>query len=152
LAATMLVLRIATTPITDFDSLAYHLPVMAKWYQTQRFAMLEEFYTTVHRTSYYPHGWEALSALFILPFGEDFVVALPNVVASLLFAVAVYVPALAVGARRVPALAFALLVATAPIVRKHVTTMHVDLALAAYFMAGVALALGPRTPARAVLF
>ena len=152
LAATVLLLRLAVTPITDFDSLAYHLPVMAKWYQTHRFAMLEEFYSTLYPTSYYPHGWEALSALFILPFGDDFLVALPNLVAWFLFTTSIYATSVVFGARRVAALAFALVAGTTPIVRDHVTTMHVDLALAAYFMGAVALAVGARNPARAALF
>src|SRR5262249_51615115 len=35
-----LVVRLAVTPITEHDSLAYHLPVMAAWAQTHRLVTL----------------------------------------------------------------------------------------------------------------
>src|SRR5262249_15289401 len=143
LVGASLLIRLATTPTTDYDSLAYHLPVMARWYQSHRFTMLEQFYDGPVQLSRYPYGWEALAATFLMPFGNDFLVALPNLVAWLLFGVGIHVVAVQVGARPIPALAFTLLALTTPIAREHVETMHVDLALGAFFMAGVGLALAP---------
>ncbi len=152
-AGTSLLLRLAATPITDYDSLAYHLPVMAKWYQTHAFVMLDQFYEGRLQVSRYPYGWEALSTLFLLPFGEDVLVALPNLMAWLVFGLATHVVAVRLGARPLPALVFTFLLLTSPIVREHVTTMHVDLALGAFFMAGLAFALGSaRDPINAALF
>jgi len=152
-AGTSLLLRLAATPITDYDSLAYHLPVMAKWYQTHAFVMLDQFYELRLQISRYPYNWEALSALFLLPFGDDFLVALPNLIASSIFGLGTYVAAVRLGARRLSALVFSFLVITTPIAREQITTMHVDLALGALFMAGFALALGtPRAPVTAGLF
>jgi hypothetical protein len=69
---------IMTCPITDYDSLAYHLPTMAQWYQTGTFPLLEQF----HQISRYPYNWEVLCTLFLYPLGgNDLLVALPNLIA-----------------------------------------------------------------------
>jgi len=153
LATTSLLLHLAATPITEYDSLAYHLPTMASWYQAHAFVMLDQFYEGRLQISRYPYGWEALSALLLFPFGDDFLVALTNLLAWLLFGVGTYVVAARLGARPLFALAFAFLLLTTPIACEHVAMMRVDLPLGAFFMAGLALALGtPRSPPTAALF
>ncbi len=141
IAGTGLMIRSTATPITDYDSLAYHLPVMAKWYQTHAFVMLEQFFEGRFQISRYPYSWEALSTLFLLPLREDFLLAFPNLVAWAVFGLGISLVAIVLGAPRSGALAFAFLALTMPLVRAHVMTMHVDLALGAFFVAGVAFAL-----------
>jgi len=136
LVAAALLVRLAATPIVDYDSLAYHLPAIAAFLHARRLVPLAQF----PALSRYPFGWEALAALFVLPFGEDFLVALPNLVAWTIFGIAVHGTARTLGARRTPAAAAALLAATTPLVRGLVDTLHVDLAFGAFFLAAVALA------------
>jgi len=147
-----LLVRLATAPITDYDSLAYHLPAMAKWYQVHALVTPEpidasRFAAQVGR---YPFDWEVLCTLFLLPFREDFLVAVPNLLAWLIFGLATYLLAVELGARRMHALAAAFLLLAMPITRRQVDTMHVDLPLASFFMAGLYFAFaGATTPSPA---
>jgi len=125
-------------PITEFDSLSYHLPTMAGWYQHHSFVMLEQFYYP-EIISTYPYNWEALCTLFLRPFHEDFLVALPNSVAWALFGVATCSLGIEMGATRIKSMAAAALVLTLPMVAHLVNTMHVDLPFAAVFMGGLYL-------------
>jgi hypothetical protein len=147
IASVGLVLLWQTTsrPITDWDSLRYHLPTMANWYQTGSLAMLDQYAQMsrslpsrdelqLHR---FPYSWEALCALFFMPFREDFLVAFPNLVAWILLGLSIYLVSLQVGATRTHGMAAAGLMLTVPIVIEHVNTMHVDLPFAAFFMVGV---------------
>ncbi|MBO3459981.1 hypothetical protein G7B40_011165 [Aetokthonos hydrillicola Thurmond2011] len=83
----ILFLYSAVQPIIDSDSLWYHLPSMARWYQDFSFTKLPEFArftaatSMVEQIGYYPYTWEAFCTLFILPFKEDFLVTLPNLIA-----------------------------------------------------------------------
>jgi len=142
-----LLVQLAVRPITDYDSLAYHLPRMAQWYQA-RALPVPELELGVGRfgrqVSRYPFGWELLCTLFLLPFGEDFLVALPNLLAWLMLGVAIYLVAMEFGARRLLALTGAFLVLATPVARRSVNTMHVDLSLAAFFMAGLYFAFSHR--------
>jgi len=130
--------QVGLVPINETDSLSYHMPAMAQWYQSHAFVMPGGVMATVTR---YPYDWEALCALFLLPFGDDFLVASPNVLAWLVFGLSIYVTSIELGARRVDALAGTLLASTLPVTRGVLTTMHVDLPLAAFFMAGLYFAL-----------
>ncbi|MCS6862231.1 MAG: hypothetical protein NZT92_18150, partial [Abditibacteriales bacterium] len=131
--------KVATRPITDWDSLMFHLPVMAKWYQTGSFTMLEQFYHPESNSiqSTYPYNWESLCALFLMPFREDFLVTLPNLVVWGVLGLSVYLLSLQAGAIRPYALAATSFVLAVPMMVKHVHTLHVDLPLTAFFMAGV---------------
>ena len=128
--------RLATQPITEYDSLGYHLPVMANWYQKQSFAMLEEFYYPEFPSTY-PYNWEVLCTLFLMPFGEDFLVALPNLIAWVLLGISTHSISREMGATRTKSLGASALVLTLPIVMRHVNEMHADLPFAALFMAGL---------------
>src|SRR3989442_6371697 len=76
-----------------------------------------------------------------MPFQGDFLVAFPNLIAWLIFGLATYLVAVELGARRIHALTAAFLLLAMPITRKHVDTMHVDLPLRSFFMAGLYFAL-----------
>src|SRR5439155_7447913 len=57
LAALTMGIQAAVTPITDYDSLAYHLPTMAQWVYARRIARLTHFASTIR---FYPFAWEAV--------------------------------------------------------------------------------------------
>lgn len=134
-------LQLALQPITEHDSLGYHLTAVARWLQAGALVPLE-------RTDYvgrYPYGWELVCGLFILPFGDDFLVALPNLAVWTLLGVAVFVCGRQLGAPRLHALAAALCLLGLVVTRELVPTARTDLAVAAFFMAGVASALASTT-------
>ncbi len=151
-------LRLAWTvfsvPIVEYDSLGYHLPTLARWYQRGRFEMLEQFYYP-ELPSTYPYGWHILGALCIMPFRGDLAVAFPNLIAWAMLGLAVYRAGIELGATRAKGLAAAALVQCIPLVVEHVNEMHVDLALAAFFMSGLSLAVSfsrRRSPVHLALF
>jgi hypothetical protein len=146
---TTLFLRAVTTVVIEPDSLGYHLPAVAQWYQAGKLWPLERS----DQIGHYPYAWELFSLLFVLPFGDDGAVLVPNVLAWGFLGLALYRVARELGTGRLPALVSALAVLGIPLVRHVITTLHVDLALAAFFVAAVASTLGlarTRTPADAV--
>ncbi len=136
--ALSLFIRLASIPITDYDSLAYHLPTMARWYRAHALVLgPEQMGRFAQQLARYPSGWELICTIFLLPFREDFLVALPNLAAWVVLGLATHLLAVEVGARPIEALTAALLLLAMPITRKQVDTMHVDLPLGALFVAGV---------------
>ncbi len=125
-----------SVPVTDYDSLAYHMPAMAEWYQTGFLKML----TPSGQIGRYPYGWEVLCTLFMFPFRGDVAVTLPNFAAWLLLGLGVYVLSAQIGARRLYRLSAAALTLTVPLVLANINTMHVDIPFAAFFLAGLCLA------------
>lgn len=124
--------QLMTQPITNYDSLAYHLPVMAKWYQTASFSILNE----LDQIGRYPYSWEALCALFMLPFCEDFVIAWPNLAAWVILGLAIYRVSREIGVTRIHGMAPAALVLMLPVLTQTVNTMHIDLPLASFIVCG----------------
>jgi hypothetical protein len=118
---------------TAYDDFAFHLPLMAHWYQTHSLTVFDQFATRFAAS--YPFNWEIVASLSLLPLREDLFVYLPNLVAWLALALSVYLLALQLGASRIAALSGAFLVTATPIVYDQVPTMHVDLAFATFFMA-----------------
>jgi len=129
---------VSVQPINEWDSLAYHLPTLAGWYQTGHFARLEP-HTSL--TSAYPCGWEVLAALFLIPFHEDFLVAVPNLMAWVLLGLSVYCISRQLGATTTAGLAGAALTMTIPCVAESVNSIHVDIGLGAGFLAGLYFAI-----------
>ncbi|MBW4518518.1 MAG: hypothetical protein KME16_02130 [Scytolyngbya sp. HA4215-MV1] len=130
--------RLVTLPIIDYDSLWYHLPIMARWYQAGAFVRLPDFMSTgvwtTDQIAYYPFNWEILCTLFVMPFQEDFLVALPNLLVWAMLGLATYGLGQTVGATRVYNLAATTLVLTIPLILQHVNTLHIDLPFATFFM------------------
>ncbi len=120
-------------PILDHDSLAYHLPIMVLWHQTASVVDWDGW----GQIGRYPFDWQVLCALIAMPFEDDFLVAFPNVIAWGLMGLCIYRLARQAGAAKVHSLAASSLVLLVPIVRHNVGTMHVDLAMAAFFLAGL---------------
>lgn len=133
LTGIILIMRLLVIPIADYDSLAYHLPAMSRWYQSGTLVRLDQS----RQISSYPYNWEVLATLFLFPFGEDFLVALPGLLAWIILGLSVYLLSIKTGAERIYALAGSGLVLIMPLVLEHVNTMHIDLALAAFFLTGV---------------
>lgn len=128
---------VLTWPIGDYDSLSYHMPTMATWYQRGSLVVMP--FTLAGR---YPYGWEVLGTLFLFPFGSDFLIAVPNLVAWLILGTAVYLLSVEFGAKPLSAGVSAALVLLLPVVIENINTLHVDLAAGAFFIASLYFALG----------
>jgi hypothetical protein len=127
-----------TTPVREYDSLAYHLPAVASWYRTGTLDMLGQ-----GSVDYYPYDFELLALLFVLPFRGHFAVGLAQLLAWSLFGLAIYATATRLGARSLHGLVAAALALMQPIVlRLGGDTLQVDLAFAAAFMVTVYVGLG----------
>ena len=137
-AGIALCIRAASDVTTEFDSLWYHLPSMAHWYQTGSLGMLDNLTSNVE---YYPYNWDVLCAIFLVPFHGDFLVLLPNIVAWILMGLASYLISTHIGATRIHSIAFACLLLGTPLAMVNVNTMHIDLPLAAMFLTGLYLIL-----------
>ncbi|PSB17038.1 hypothetical protein C7B69_17455 [filamentous cyanobacterium Phorm 46] len=135
---------LATKPTTNYDSLWFHLPVIARWYQTHSFTLLDAAGNWIfeqEQARVYPYNWHVLSALCVLPFREDFLTAFPQLIAWILEGIAVYLLSIKFGATRTYAMAAASLVLTVPMMLNQVNTIHPDLPLAAIFTVGLYLGL-----------
>lgn len=135
---------LATKPTTNYDSLWFHLPAIARWYQTHSFTFLDAAGNWIfehEQARVYPYNWHILSALCVLPFREDFLTAFPSLIAWVLEGISVYLLSIKFGATRIHGMAAASLVLTVPMVLNQVNTIHPDLPLAAIFTVGLYLAL-----------
>ena len=135
---------LATKPTTNYDSLWFHLPAIARWYQTHSFTLLDAAGNWIfehEQARVYPYNWHVLSALCVLPFKEDFLAAFPLLIAWVIEGIAVYLLSSQFGATRIHAMAASSLVLTVPMVLNQVNTIHPDLPLAAIFTAGLYLGL-----------
>jgi len=130
----------ATVPSANFDTLGYHLPAVAEFYQHGGIIDLPG----TRATASYPFGWELASVAMIMPFGHDLLITWPNLAAWLLIGLATAHLARFLGATRSAALTGALLVMGTPHVLGRVNGVQVDVALAALFLSSCAAALHVR--------
>jgi hypothetical protein len=140
----VLLKTLATKPTTNFDSLWFHLPAIARWYQTHSFALLDAAGNWIfeqEQARVYPYNWHVLSALCVIPFKEDFLAAFPLLIAWVLEGIAVYLLSVKFGASRIHGMAAASLVLTVPMMLNQVNTIQPDLPLAAIFTVGLYLGL-----------
>ncbi|MEG4148566.1 hypothetical protein [Microcoleus sp. Pol12B5] len=131
---------LASKPTTNYDSLWFHLPAIARWYQTNSLTLLDAAGNWIfeqEQARVYPYNWHVLSALCVLPFGEDFLAAFPMLIAWLLEGIAVYLLSVKFGATRLHGMAAASLVLTVPMMLNQVNTLQPDLPLAAIFTVGL---------------
>lgn len=122
-------------PTTDYDSLYYHLPFAANLYAGG--GLLP--YHVPAAVAWYPFGWEAFCALFLLPLSTDLLILLPNLLAWALLGLALYCTTRTLGMARGVAILPALLLLSQPLLIDQLIALRVDLALAALFVVGVAL-------------
>lgn len=135
-AALVLLQRIATQPFTNYDTLWFHGPIIARWYQTASLSQLDPLGNWIleHPDAQgYPYNWHVLSVFCLLPWGQDTFVALPMLVAWVMLGLSIYLLSREGGANRFYALAAATLVLVMPFLLNHVTTLHIDLPLAAIY-------------------
>ncbi|EGK84223.1 hypothetical protein [Microcoleus vaginatus] len=143
-AGVLLLETLASKPTTNYDSLWFHLPAIARWYQTNSFTLLDAAGNWIfeqEQARVYPYNWHVLSALCVLPFAEDFLAAFPLLIAWVLEGIAVYLLSVKFGATRIHGMAAASLVLTVPMMLNQVNTIHPDLPLAAIFTVGLYLGL-----------
>jgi hypothetical protein len=127
---------ILIAPVTDYDSLAYHLPTMVHWYQT---SSLDPWSDKI--SGRYPYAWEVLGTMFFFPMERDVFVAVPNLIAWLLLGTAVYVLVRDLHVTGRLALFGAALVMTVPQIVGNIGTLHVDLPFAAFAITACCFAL-----------
>ncbi len=128
--------RVATQPFTNYDTLWFHGPILARWYQTGSLSQLDPLghWIIDHPDAQsYPYHWHILGVFFLLPLRQDLLLALPMLLAWSLLGLSTYLLSSLVGAQRFYALASAALVGAVPFVLNHVTTLHIDLPLAAVY-------------------
>jgi hypothetical protein len=133
---------LASKPTTNYDSLWFHLPAIARWYQTHSFTLLDAAGNWIfeqEQAKVYPYNWHVLSVLCLIPFKEDFFATFPLLIAWVLEGIAVYLLSVKFGATRIHAMAASSLVLTVPMVLNQVNTIHPDLPLAAIFTVGLYL-------------
>ena len=138
----MLLGNLATKPTTNYDSLWFHLPAIARWYQTGSFTLLDASGNWIfehEQARVYPYNWHILSALFLLPFKEDFLAALPLLIAWVIQGLSVYLLSVKFGATRLHSMVASSLVLTVPMMLNQVNTIHPDLPLSAIFTVGLYL-------------
>jgi uncharacterized membrane protein len=131
--AGMLLLKAVMQPVTNVDSMGYHLPVIIRWYQNGSILQIPD----VGFGTYYPYNWEVLSLSFVLPFHGDIFSALPGFLSWVITGLAVYAICRKLQILRVYAMSSTLLVLSIPLLIYAVPTIHVDLPLAAFFMIGL---------------
>jgi hypothetical protein len=142
--AVILLETITTKAITNYDSLWFHLPVISRWYQTGALTLLDAAGNWMFDhpdAKFYPYNWHILNLLCVLPFGEDFLVAFPQIIAWIIQGFSVYLLSIYFGASRLNSMAAASLLLTVPMVINQVNTIHIDLPLSALFTSSLYLAL-----------
>ncbi|WP_445175847.1 hypothetical protein [Microcoleus sp.] len=140
----VLLKTLATKPTTNYDSLWFHLPAIARWYQTHSFTLLDAAGNWIfeqEQARVYPYNWHVLSVLCLIPFKEDFLTAFPLLIAWVLEGIAIYLLSVKFGATRIHGMAAASLVLTVPMMLNQVNTIQPDLPLAAIFTVGLYLGL-----------
>jgi hypothetical protein len=134
--------NLASQPITNYDSLWFHLPAIARWYQTGSLTLLDATGNWIfeqEQARVYPYNWHILSVLCLFPFQSDFLVAFPLLIAWVIQGLSVYLLSVKFGATRVHGMAASALVLTVPMMLNQVNTIHPDLPLSAIFTVGLYL-------------
>jgi hypothetical protein len=121
-------------PTRNFDSLAYHLPVMARWVASSHF----EIFADLGQVALYPSNWELLSTLAVLPLHEDLLVSAVNLFAWSQLGIAVVVLARRLGASRESGALVGGLMLTVPSVIARLDAIQPDIVLAGLVVTGLA--------------
>jgi hypothetical protein len=132
----ILINKITTLPMTGYDSLWFQLPPIARWYQTGNFSFLDPLGHRIleHLDAHlYPYNWQILGLFFVMPFGEDFLVAFPGLIAWGILGLSVYRNSKTLGATRLYSLGALSLILTIPMLQDQVNSFYLDLPLAAIF-------------------
>ena len=126
-----------TKPVTEYDSLAYHLPTIARWLQEARFVPFEQFARDL--VASFPFTWEAIASVLVVPLRSDLFVTLPSLLAWVMLGLAVYALATRLGAAGDAAMATVFLLLNIPLLFDQTFAVRSDVALAAFFVAALEL-------------
>jgi hypothetical protein len=127
-------------PTRNFDSLAYHLPVMARWVSSGSL----EVFAALGQVALYPSHFELLSTLLHLPFQHDLLVSAPNLLAWGQLGLAIMLVGRRLGANRQASIVAAALVMLMPSILSRLDAIQPDIALAATFLTAIGFALRSR--------
>jgi hypothetical protein len=127
-------------PTRNFDSLAYHLPVMARWVSSSSL----EVFAELGQVALYPSHFEVLSAMLQLPMRQDLLISAPNLLAWAQLGLAVLFLGRILGATRASGIVAAALVLLAPSLLSRLDAIQPDIALAATFLTALGFALRAR--------
>ena len=116
---------------TDWDSLAYHIPFVNHWLQAR------SLYIPDCGRGTQPGNNELLAFWMVAPFSGDFLVALNNLPATVLFACFAYALARQMGSPPLWAHASAFVLVCQSVTLTHLITVENDVAVAASFLASV---------------
>ena len=137
-------------PGPEFDAVATHLPLAVSWLQTGTIASFP-YQTPLSWQAHYPGNSELIALWLMIPVGRDFLVQLASLPAVAMTVLGVGLGARELGARRLTAVAAALLVPTLPLILvDQVGTNMEDLHLVGALATMAAfIALHRRSPRRA---
>jgi len=129
---------------SNFDALAYHLPIIADWVRGHGLTHRAEF----GQVAFYAFGWEAHGAASMLLLHDDALIALPNLVAWCILLLASFGLSRRLGASRELSVAASLLMLTSPEILRRIAAIQPDLAVAALALAALFFAGFPRREIR----
>jgi hypothetical protein len=127
-------------PTRNFDSLAYHLPVMARWVSSGNL----EVFAALGQVALYPSHFELLSTLLHLPLQHDLLISAPNLLTWAQLGLAILLVARRLGANRQASIVAAALVMLMPSILSRLDAIQPDIALAATFLTAIGFALRSR--------
>lgn len=130
----LLAVLLVVKPLTDYDTLAYHLPTIHGWMRNGFHGPPPGFENDQIGT--YPYGWEALCAPPWFFLSSTSLLLFPNLVSWTLLGVAIMLLAAQGGASKESAQCAALLLLSFPLTIAQVDTLHVDLTCAMLFASG----------------
>jgi len=117
-------------PSSGFDSLAYHLPVMANWIQQGNLWGFAE----IGHVGMYPSHFELLSVLFFFPWESSLMIGFPSILAWVYAGMALYVFSRLCGAGATVSLLGAALFLLLPDFQQRLVSIQPDIALVALWL------------------
>jgi hypothetical protein len=127
-------------PTRNFDSLAYHLPVMARWVSSSSLEVFGE----LGQVALYPSHFEVLSAMLQLPARQDLLISAPNLLAWVQLGLAILFLGRSLGAKREAGIVAAALVLLTPSILSRLDAIQPDILLTATFLTGTGFTLRSR--------
>lgn len=89
---------LGATPLTNIDTLSFHLPGVARWIQSQSIWQIDQFLPG-QAQGYYPGNGNVVELAAVLPWHSDFLIRFANLPFLALAGVATYAAARELGAR-----------------------------------------------------
>lgn len=113
----------------EYDTLAYHLPIAVAWMKSH--SLWTIFYAAWGGPlGYYPSSHELLTTWFLLPFGKDFFVSLPNFLIAIMIIVVMSKTLMNLKVPKTLSLLSGALLFSMPLLLRQIGTSQVDLLVA----------------------